>query len=122
MCLYSRPRCISLHSSRPDKDCADCSYLAFPCMSEIHLRLTDVQSPKAPGLWRSACMVSQRHGAAAVQDVNTSLCTFYEIVAQNKDAGGQDPASNQQFFLQFITRYLHPEGHLRTRVTTLTRK
>ena len=57
-----------------------------------------------------------------MQDVNTSLCTFYEIVAQNKDAAGHDPGSTQQFFLQFITRYLHPEGHLRIRVTTLTRK
>ena len=91
-------------------------------MSEIQVHVTLVQSPEAPGHYRHLCMASQRHGAAAVQDANTSLCTFYEIVAQNKDAGGQDPASNQQFFLQFITRYLHPEGHLRIRVTTLTRK
>ena len=58
-----------------------------------------------------------------VQDVNTSLCTFYEIVAaQSKEAAGQDPTSNQQFYLQFITKYLHADGTLRTRVTTLTRK
>lgn len=59
----------------------------------------------------------------AVQDTNTSLCTFYEIVAQqNKDAAGQDPSQNQQFYIQFITRYLHGDGTLRTRVTSLTRK
>ena len=57
-----------------------------------------------------------------MQDVNSSLCTFYEIVAQNKDTAGQDPGSAQQFYLQFITRYLHADGSLRTRVTTLTRK
>ncbi len=57
-----------------------------------------------------------------MQDVNTSLCTFYEIVAaQSKDAAGQDP-SNQQFYIQFITKYLHANGSLRTRVTTVTRK
>ena len=58
-----------------------------------------------------------------MQDTNTSLCTFYEIVAQqNKDAAGQDPSQNQQFYIQFITRYLHADGTLRTRVTSLTRK
>lgn len=58
-----------------------------------------------------------------MQDVNTSLCTFYDIVAaQSKEAAGQDPSANQQFYLQFITKYLHADGTLRTRVTTLTRK
>lgn len=57
-----------------------------------------------------------------MQDVNTSLCTFYEIVAQNKDTAGQDAGSVQQFYLQFITRYLHADGSQRTRVTSLTRK
>lgn len=56
-----------------------------------------------------------------MQDVNSSLCAFYEIVAQNKDTAGQDAGSGQ-FYLQFITRYLHADGSQRTRVTSLTRK
>lgn len=34
----------------------------------------------------------------------------------------QGDAANQQFFLQFITKYLHWTGELRCRVTTVTRR
>ena len=33
-----------------------------------------------------------------------------------------DAQANAQFFLQFITRYLHWTGELRCRVTTVTRR
>lgn len=55
-------------------------------------------------------------------DCDTSLALLFEITASTKEA--QDPANpgNQQFFLQFITRYLHWTGETRCRVTTLTRR
>lgn len=58
----------------------------------------------------------------SAQDANTSLCTFYEIVAQSKEAAGQDPHAAQQFFVQFITRYLAGDGQSHVRVTTFTRR
>ena len=59
------------------------------------------------------------------QDAATSVCAFYEIVAQSKEAAiaaGADPHGAQQFFVQFITRYLHADGTSRARVTTFTRR
>ncbi len=56
------------------------------------------------------------------QDSTTSLCTFYEIVAASKEAAGADAHAAQQFFVQFVTRYLHADGSQRARVTTFTRR
>ncbi|KAG2499921.1 hypothetical protein HYH03_002208 [Edaphochlamys debaryana] len=54
-------------------------------------------------------------------DSETSVALLYEITASaNRDAG--DAQANAQFFLQFITRYLHWTGELRCRVTTVTRR
>jgi protein transport protein SEC23 len=50
----------------------------------------------------------------------TSLAVVYDIVAAHGGGGG-DP-SQQQFYLQFVTRYLHDSGALRCRVTTITRR
>lgn len=59
-------------------------------------------------------------------DMDTTVATFFEITASNKDndnAGAAGPgAQQQQFFLQFITKYMHYSGELRCRVTTLTRR
>jgi hypothetical protein len=52
------------------------------------------------------------------QDASTTLCTFYEIMPQSKEAAAQDG----QFFIQFITRYLHADGSHRVRATTFTRR
>lgn len=38
----------------------------------------------------------------------------------SRDSG--DAQANTQFFLQFITRYLHWTGELRCRITTVTRR
>ncbi len=42
----------------------------------------------------------------------------------SRDAGGgPDAGANSQFFLQFITRYMHHQkGETRCRVTTVTRR
>lgn len=50
---------------------------------------------------------------------NTTLAVVYDIVAQH--GGGSDPTA-QQFFIQFVTRYLHDSGGMRCRVTTITRR
>ena len=57
----------------------------------------------------------------------TSLAVVYDIVAQHgAGAAAGDPMAGggqqQQFFLQFVTRYLHDSGAMRCRVTTITRR
>ena len=61
-------------------------------------------------------------------DTGTTLTAFFEIVAAARSGSGAggaalDPASQQaqQFYMQFITRYLHESGETRCRVTTITR-
>ena len=61
-------------------------------------------------------------------DAGTTLTAFFEIVAAARGGsgaggGGMDPAGQQaqQFYMQFITRYLHESGQTRCRVTTITR-
>eukprot|EP00850_Spirogloea_muscicola_P001226 SM000004S15096 [mRNA] locus=s4:1232983:1238730:+ [translate_table: standard] len=54
---------------------------------------------------------------------STSLAVLFEIVpAQQGGAGSLQNPSNQQFFLQFLTLYQHPEGSTRLRSTTITRQ
>eukprot|EP00890_Picochlorum_soloecismus_P005474 jgi/Picsp_1/5928/NSC_03285-R1_transport protein len=50
---------------------------------------------------------------------STSIAVIYDIVAQH---GSSEGLESQQFFLQFVTRYLHENGSLRCRVTTVTRR
>ncbi|KAK9868182.1 hypothetical protein WJX84_004175 [Apatococcus fuscideae] len=50
-------------------------------------------------------------------DGKTTMAFFFDIVAANKKDGNHAPA----FFIQFITRYLHPDGSMRCRVTTVSR-
>jgi len=52
---------------------------------------------------------------------NTTVAVVFDVVAQHGGGGDQHGAS-QQFFLQFVTRYLHATGSLRCRVTTITRR
>ena len=52
-----------------------------------------------------------------MQDPATTLAVFFEV-GSSRDKGA-DP---QQFYLQFITRYLHEDGTARTRVTTISRR
>ena len=62
-------------------------------------------------------------------DAGTTLTAFFEIVAAARGGsgagggGGIDPSGQQaqQFYMQFITRYLHESGQTRCRVTTITR-
>ena len=61
-------------------------------------------------------------------DAGTTLTAFFEIVAAARGGsgsagGGMDPSGQQaqQFYMQFITRYLHESGQMRCRVTTITR-
>ena len=49
----------------------------------------------------------------------TTLGVVFDIVAAH---GGGAPDLAQQFFLQFLTRYLHASGTMRCRVTTVTRR
>ena len=50
------------------------------------------------------------------------MAVFFEIVAHSK--GSVDPGSNgaHQFFIQFVTRYLHSDGSQRCRAFTFTRQ
>ncbi len=52
----------------------------------------------------------------------TCLAVVYDIVAAHGGGNGADPMATQQFFIQFVTRYLHDSGSMRCRVTTITRR
>ena len=56
-------------------------------------------------------------------DASTTLAVFFEIGGPVRGTGTTDPSqqAQQQFFLQFITKYLHESGEFRCRVTTFTR-
>ena len=63
--------------------------------------------------------------ALHAQDAATTLGVFFEIVAQAKDAAAQNAMGDQglqQFYVQFKTAFLHPNGTSRVRVTTFTRR
>lgn len=51
----------------------------------------------------------------------TTLAVVYDIVAPHT-GNAPDPMASQQFFIQFVTRYLHDSGTMRCRVTTITRR
>ena len=57
-------------------------------------------------------------------DASTTLAVFFEIMTPARGSGAADPSQSQQahqFFMQFITKYLHEGGEYRCRVTTFTR-
>lgn len=56
-------------------------------------------------------------------DFDTTVAVFFEITASG-GAQAADPSTGgaPQFYLQFITKYLHWSGELRCRVTTVTRR
>lgn len=53
-------------------------------------------------------------------DSRTSLAAFFEVVAGGR-GNAPDMNAAPQFFLQFVTKYLHEKGEFRCRVTTVTR-
>lgn len=53
-------------------------------------------------------------------DSRTSLAAFFEVVAGSR-GNAPDVNAAPQFFLQFVTKYLHENGEFRCRVTTVTR-
>lgn len=55
---------------------------------------------------------------------STTLGVVYDITAQHGSAApdAMGGGGAQQFFLQFLTRYLHYSGTMRCRVTTITRR
>ncbi|PKA56113.1 Protein transport protein Sec24-like [Apostasia shenzhenica] len=54
-------------------------------------------------------------------DKKTSLCIVFDIARKDgPDAVGQ--STNNQFYFQFLTYYQHNDGHMRLRVTTLSRR
>lgn len=79
------------------------------------------------GEWTSRKSASGSNGISineirvSGQDYTTSLAFFFEIVAQAGQAAADPHGAGQQFFLQYITKYLHADGSMRCRVTTLTR-
>ncbi|OVA12982.1 zinc finger protein [Macleaya cordata] len=53
-------------------------------------------------------------------DRSTCLTVFFDI--SPSDRSNPPGASNSQFYLQFLTTYQNPEGQMRLRVTTVTRR
>lgn len=54
-------------------------------------------------------------------DRSTTLAVFFEVLGSGS-SGSAGPPSKQQVFLQFVTYYQHPEGQMRLRSTTVTRR
>ncbi|KAG0464136.1 hypothetical protein HPP92_020205 [Vanilla planifolia] len=53
-------------------------------------------------------------------DRSTCLTVFFDISPSERSS--QSGIPNPQLYLQFLTNYQNPEGHMRLRVTTVTRK
>ncbi|XP_077249912.1 protein transport protein SEC23 E-like [Tasmannia lanceolata] len=53
-------------------------------------------------------------------DKSTCLTVFFDI--SPSDRSNQQGIANQQLYIQFITHYQNPEGKMRLRVTTITRR
>ncbi|XP_068664793.1 protein transport protein SEC23 E-like [Aristolochia californica] len=53
-------------------------------------------------------------------DKSTCLTVFFDIAPSDRSASPAIPS--QQLYLQFVTSYQNPEGHMRLRVTTITRR
>ncbi|KAH7670481.1 protein transport protein SEC23 protein [Dioscorea alata] len=53
-------------------------------------------------------------------DSSTSLTVFFDISPSERS--NQQGITNQQLYIQFMTSYQNAEGHMRLRVTTITRK
>ena len=53
-------------------------------------------------------------------DASTTLAAFFEVTAARAPVDMTQAA--EQFFMQFITKYLHESGESRCRVTTFTRR
>ena len=69
-------------------------------------------------------MISRCEQETGLQDAATTLALFFEIVA-GAGGGGSDSRGGpqqEQFFLQFITKYLHYDGTFHQRVCTVTRR
>lgn len=65
-------------------------------------------------------LVEVHPGWHAGLDSRTSLAAFFEVVA-GSHGKAPDVGAAPQFFLQFVTKYLHENGEFRCRVTTVTR-
>lgn len=52
----------------------------------------------------------------------TTTAVVFEVTAPHSSGDNAAAAQQQQFYLQFVTRYLHESGTLRCRVTTVTRR
>ncbi|MEW5313173.1 MAG: hypothetical protein WDW38_004762 [Sanguina aurantia] len=70
--------------------------------------------------WKIACL-----------DTDSTVVVVFEITASSKDNGDAAAAAagangaggaNPQFYLQFLTKYMHWSGETRMRVTTVTRR
>ena len=55
-------------------------------------------------------------------DASTTLAAFFEIMAAARGGAPEGGQPAEQFFMQFITKYLHESGESRCRVSTITRR
>eukprot|EP00884_Botryococcus_braunii_P021827 jgi/Botrbrau1/8328/Bobra.0081s0017.1 len=92
------------------------------------VKVSGLLGPAAPIEKKSVAVAEQSVGYGGTTlwklaglDYTTSLAFFFEIVAQAGQAAADPHGAGQQFFLQYITKYLHADGSLRCRVTTVTR-
>ncbi|KAF3791749.1 transport protein [Nymphaea thermarum] len=54
-------------------------------------------------------------------DKRTCLTVFFDVAPSEK-ANSAAPGASQQLFIQFLTTYQNPEGQMKLRVSTITRK
>ncbi|GAB4820058.1 hypothetical protein N2152v2_007104 [Parachlorella kessleri] len=106
------------------------SNATFEVMCSKDVKVCGVLGPVSPLEKKTPAVADTQVGAGGTSlwklctlAANTTLAVVYDIVAQHGTAApDMMGAGNQQFFLQYITRYLHYSGVMRCRVTTVTRR
>ncbi|KAK9802822.1 hypothetical protein WJX73_002168 [Symbiochloris irregularis] len=112
------PNRLSLHSNA-----------TFEVIPSRDVKVGGLMGPAAPVEKKSPSVADTQTGIGgttlwkmASLDTTTTVAVFFEIVAHSKGSVDRGAGANQQFFVQFVTRYLHADGSQRVRAYTFTRQ
>lgn len=105
------------------------SNATFEVIPSRDVKIAGLMGPAAPVEKKSTVVADTHTGMGgtttwklASLDADTTVAVYFEIVAHSKGSVDPGGAGGQQFFVQFVTRYLHGNGSQRLRAYTFTRQ